>query len=223
MHPIAFRDYLKDIREYMTLAPGTKEHKNAFSDLCERLPDAETFDPLVKKWDRIVVTCLLISLIGFVSLTVLCLIAFHQAQQLFSPVQKKICLGLLALFFIPEIPMIYANMRKKQLSKAVMEHEIRSFGKKLNLLSEEQFARVQTLLNSDPEYCYGEEAPHPDDTCGCYECGHIFPADSPDLNWAEDLPSCPGCDSPFLVYGTAEVPVEKETLFLIQHLFFEEK
>ena len=223
MHPIAFRDYLKDVREYMRLKSGTKAYKEAFDNLREKLPDAETFDPRVKKWDRIVIVCLLLSLIGFLSLVVLCIIAERQEHAFFTPIQKKICIGLSLLFFIPEIPMIYANARKNRMAKDAMEREICRFGERLNVLLEEEFDRIYSLLNSDPEYFYGEEMPSPGDACGCYECGHIFPADSPDINWAEDIPSCPNCDSPFLVYGTTEIPVEKETLLLIQNLFFEEK
>lgn len=221
MPPIAFRDYLQEVQEYMSLAPGTKAHRKVFHDLRQSLPDAETFDPQVKKWERIVCICLLASLIGFVSLIVLCIVTACRGQELFSPAQRKLGFVLLALFLIPEIPMLYANRRKERLVKAVIDREIRRFGEALNQLSDEQFSRVQALLNSDPEYFYGDEPPMPGDTCGCCECRHIFPAD--DADWYEDIPNCPHCDSCFLVYGTAELPVEEETLSLIHNLLFEEK
>lgn len=223
MHPIAFRDFLPEVREFLALAPGTKAYKEALADFCQKLPDAETFDPQVKKWERIVNICLLISLIGFVSLIVLCIVTACRGQKLFSPAQRKLAFALMALFLIPEIPMLYANWRKEHLAKAVIDREIRRFGEALNQLSDAQFSRVQALLNSDPEYFYGDEPPAPGDACGCFECAYIFPADSPGLNWAEDIPSCPRCDSPFLVYGTAEIPADEETLNLIHNLFFEEK
>ena len=223
MHPIAFRDYLWEVRKYLTLTPGTKAHKEAFHDLCEKLPDADTFDPQVKKWERITLICALLTLVGFISLIVLCALTAHRGQELFTPIQRRIAFGLLALFLLPEIPMLYAHFHGKHLAKAFMEREIHLFGEQLNRLSDEQFSRVWELLNSDPEYFYGDEPPESDDRCGCYECGHIFPADAPGLNWAEDIPSCPHCDSPFLACGTANVPVEEETFLLIHNLFFEEK
>ena len=64
MHPIAFRDYLWEVRKYLTLTPGTKAHKEAFHDLCEKLPDADTFDPQVKKWERITLICALLLLLA---------------------------------------------------------------------------------------------------------------------------------------------------------------
>lgn len=223
MHPIAFRDYLWEVRKYMSLTPGTKAHKEAFDDLCEKLPDPEIFDAQVKKWERIKLISLLMSLAGFISLIILCALTAHNGQELFTPIQGKIAFGLLALFLLPEIPMLYAHFHGKRLAKAFMEREIRRFGERLNRLSDEQFSRIWKLLNSDPEYFYGDEPPEPCDTCGCYECGYIFPADAPGLNWAENIPSCPRCDSPFLAYGTAEIPVEEEILLLIQNLLFEEK
>ena len=223
MHPIAFRGYLHEIREYMALIPGTRAYRKALAALCKDFPDPEDFDPQVKKWDRIVPVCLLASLLGFVSLLILCIVTSHQGRELFTPTQRKLAFAFAALFFIPEIPMICAELRKKHLARAFMEREIRSFGERLNLLSDEQFARIQTLLFNHPRYYYGDEPPMPGDTCGCYECGYIFPADNPKWDWAEGLLSCPRCDSPFLVYGTAEVYVDEETIQLIHNLFFEEK
>lgn len=223
MHPIAFRDYLWEVRKYMALTSGTKAHEEAFADLCEKLPDADIFDPQVKKWERVVLVCLLASLVGFVSLIVLCAVTAHNGQELFTPIQRKIAFGLLALFLLPEIPMLYAHFHGKRLAKTFMEREIRSFGERLCRLSDEEFGRVWALLNSDPEYFYGDEPPTPGDCCGCYECGYIFPADAPGLNWAENIPDCPRCHSPFLVCGTAEVPATAETVALIRNLLFEEK
>lgn len=223
MPPIIFRDYLQEVRGYMRLTPGTKAHKDAFVDLCKKLPDADAFDPQVKKWDRIKLICLLMSLAGFISLIILCLVTAHHGQELFTPTQRKTGFGLLALFLLPEIPMVYAHSHEEQLAKAFWESEIQRFGKHLSLLSDEEFTRVWNLLNNDPEYIYGDEPPVPGDRCGCCECGHVFPADAPVLNPAEDFPDCPLCHSPYLVFGTSEIPVEEETLSRIHNLLFEEK
>ena len=223
MYPIAFRDHLQVVREYMALIPGTRACRKAFAALCKALPDPEDFDPQVKKWDRAVCICIIPMLLGFFLLLALCLHTTLQSRELFTPAEKRLCLVFSVLFLLPAIPMLYADARKKHLAESRMDAEIRNFGESLLLLSDEQFARVQALLNSDPEYVYGNEPPAPGDACGCCKCRYTFPADSPDLNRETDFLVCPRCASVHLVYGTAEVPVDEETMQLIHNLFFEEK
>lgn len=221
MNMYDFSFHIDEALALSRLDSGSKAYRRGLKKLMKEMGVDMDFLPVPgkKRWMILEVSFLLVALLGFGGLFLLSLNAESLSEnQVFAWV-----LGLFVCMYAALGIVIYANIRKRRLTRQYLNRRISLLGERVLKIPSDAFERARALLFHTPDILWEEEVPSPVSIpCGCWKCVKSF---YETFSGAEAFdPVCPECGShENVLYGDDETPVTRESLQILHDLFEEEQ
>jgi len=212
-----FKNHLDDVRHLSDLNPHSRDYQKKFKYLKSKYVLSSYCIPQLRRYEIIQTA---FALFGIAFLIFLCVLWIFHGKISEEKLLSEIFFGVNGTV-VSLLTIFFTAIRIHCIKRKHFRERITTLGKRLRMLTPDQYERVNRLCRNSPGFAWGEEV-QPGDICGCFNCIRTFPAIKYDP-YEEQYLSCPNCNTETeFVCGSSEVPVTDELLHILHDLFIEE-
>ena len=213
-----FMSHLDSVRQLSDLNPHSRDYRKKFKSLKSQYYLSSYCIPQLRRYEIIQTA---FTLFGIAFFIFLCVLWMFDGKMSDAKLLAGILFGCNGAV-VSLLTILFTAVRIHCIKRNHFRERITTLGKRLNMLTPDQYERVNRLCRNSPGFQWGEDV-QPGDICGCFNCIRTFPAVKYDP-YEEQYLSCPYCDTETeFVCGSSDVPVNEEILQILHDLFIEEK